>query len=144
MSLWRGYRASNCTERINWQLWCWGHRRSIIYNLEDLDGLIVSFPFGSLHQWETRTNKFSLTRQEKENTSSMWIAKYSFPHAIKAIDCTHVKIRIQAIAYVAPFLRRIFYFALFYHETNSKLLCIVSTRGIGSAPFKWGNWECPI
>ena len=36
--------------------------------------------------------KFPQTRQEKENASSTWTAKYSFPQAIGAIDCTHIKI----------------------------------------------------
>lgn len=37
--------------------------------------------------------KFPQKRQEKENASSMWTAKYSFPQAIGAIDCTHIKIK---------------------------------------------------
>ena len=36
--------------------------------------------------------KFPQTRQEKENASSTWTAKYSFLQAIGAIDCTHIKI----------------------------------------------------
>ena len=36
--------------------------------------------------------RFPQTREEKENASSTWTAKYSFPQTIGAIDCTQIKI----------------------------------------------------
>ena len=39
---------------------------------------------------------FPQTRQKKEDASAMWTAKYSFPQAIGAIDCTHIKINRPA------------------------------------------------
>ena len=68
--------------------------------------------------------KFSLRWQEKENASSMWIAKNSFPYVNRAIDCTHVKIKMQAIAYDALFFQENVLFFSLLSESKQKLLCI--------------------